>query len=362
MAAWLRTLENMVIDTNFWCNQRIFLTGHTGFKGSWLSLLLSSLGAQVFGYALPPENDNDIFNVAKVATSINHQIGDIRNLSDLISAVQKVQPTIVLHMASQALVRKSYDFPIETYLTNVMGTAHLLEAVRQVGGAKAVIIITSDKCYENMEWSWGYRETDRLGGYDPYSNSKACAELVTSAYQKSFFEGESKTLIASARAGNVIGGGDWSSDRLVPDAMRAFSKGKKIQVRFPNAIRPWQHVLDPLLGYLKLAERLSTGSKIYEGGWNFGPAAASEISVQNLLNLLVKKWGQNSSWESDGLLHPYEANYLKLDCSKSQMVLKWHPRIDLENSINLTIDWYKAYQNGQDMRKVTSNQIDQVLN
>ncbi len=351
----------MVIDPSFWRSQRVFLTGHTGFKGSWASLLLSSLGAHVSGYALAPESERDIFIAASVADYVEHQIGDVRDLNALIDAVKKAQPTIVLHMAAQALVRKSYLSPVETYSTNVLGTVHLLEAVRQVDSVRSVVVVTSDKCYDNNEWAWGYREIDRLGGRDPYSSSKGCAELVTAAYRDSFFGEPVNARIATARAGNVIGGGDWSSDRLIPDAVRAIASQEILRIRFPSAVRPWQHVLDPLLGYLRLAEMLATGSSAYEGGWNFGPEATSEVSVEAVLGKFSDAWGHDLRLEKDGFPQPHEAKYLKLDCSKAQSMLGWESILDFDTAISLTIDWYRAYLDCQDMRQVTLEQINQVL-
>lgn len=354
-------MEVMVTNPDFWRAQRVFLTGHTGFKGSWASLLLTSLGAKVYGYALAPKNPEDLFVVANVQRDVSHELADILDFLSLRRAIEKARPTIVLHMAAQALVRQSYSTPVETYAINVMGTAHLLEAVRQVDSVKATVIVTSDKCYENMEWEWGYREIDRLGGHDPYSSSKACAELIADSYRKSFFGNQGLSRIASARAGNVIGGGDWARDRLIPDAIRAFSSGQVLRVRYPGAIRPWQHVLDPLLGYLRLAEQLAGGSGEFQGAWNFGPHASNELSVATVLGTLVSKWGQGARWEVEDAPQPHEASYLKLDCSKAHLNLGWQPQLDLSTAMSLVVDWYRAYQTGNDMRQFSLMQINQVL-
>lgn len=350
-----------MIDRAFWEGRRVFLTGHTGFKGGWLTLLLRSLGAQVFGFALPPDNENGIFTAAKGAEGIHHQIGDIRNFAELRASLGAARPDIVIHMAAQALVRLSYAEPIETYATNVMGTVHLLEAARQTPGVKAVVIITSDKCYENVGWLWGYRETDHLGGHDPYSNSKGCAELVTDGYRRSFFSTEGAACVASGRAGNVIGGGDWSKDRLVPDAIRAFMAGEALRIRNPASVRPWQHVLDPVLGYLVLAERLVKDGRGFAEGWNLGPSAASEVPVRRVVDGLVKLWGGQARWEADGGQHPHEAAYLKLDCSKALARLGWHPLLDLDEALRLTAEWYQAFAAGADMQALTAAQINLVL-
>lgn len=350
-----------MIDPNFWAGQRVFITGHTGFKGAWMSLLLSQMGAHVFGFALPSESERDLFVVAGVERDVKHVAGDIRDLAALRRVVADAQPTVVIHMAAQALVRLSYEEPVGTYATNVMGTVNLLEAVRHVPGIRSVVVVTSDKCYENAEWPWGYRETDHLGGHDPYSNSKGCAELVTAAYRSSFFRSDTAARIASGRAGNVIGGGDWARDRLVPDAIRAFMAGEALRIRNPHAIRPWQHVLDPVIGYLLLAERLATGPGNVEEGWNFGPSTASEVPVETIVNTLVRLWGEGACWEKDGRDQPHEASYLKLDCSKAQLRLGWRPLLDLDNVLRLTTEWYRAYQRGGDMRRVTLSQIAEVL-
>ncbi len=355
------SLEGLVIDPAFWSGRRVFITGHTGFKGAWLSLLLSRLGARVFGYALEPQTNDDLFVAADVKRDIGHTIGDVCNLAALQKAMELAQPSIVIHMAAQALVRLSYDEPVRTYETNVMGTVNLLEAMRRVAGVRAAVIVTSDKCYENREQLSGYREDDRLGGRDPYSNSKGCQELVTQAFRASFFEGESSARIATARAGNVIGGGDWARDRLVPDAMRAFIAKDKLMIRNPSAIRPWQHVLDPILAYLRLAERLADGSRRFEGSWNFGPPAASEVPVEVVVDALVQHWGPGAAWERDTGEQVHEASYLKLDCTKAHTQLGWRPLFDLEAAVRLTVGWYRAFVAGDDVKKVALAQIGEAI-
>lgn len=356
-----REVETFVIDAAFWRGRRVFLTGHTGFKGAWMVLLLRSLGADVSGFSLAPDDDRGLFVQAGVAGDAAHRIGDIRDLADLRAAVQEAKPDIVIHMAAQSLVRLSYDEPVETYATNVMGTVNLLEAVRQVAGIKAVVVVTSDKCYENTGSPDGYRETDPMGGHDPYSSSKGCTELVTAAYRRSYFQKEGSAEIASARAGNVIGGGDWARDRLVPDMMRAFMAGEVVRIRNPTAVRPWQHVLDPIIGYLVLAERLVRGGRKFSEGWNFGPHRDSAVPVSVLVETLVRKWGAGARWELDAGDHPHEAAYLGLDCSKAESGLGWRPLIGLDQALQLSVDWYRALDKGLDMREVTLRQIGGVV-
>ncbi|WP_342740143.1 CDP-glucose 4,6-dehydratase [Bradyrhizobium sp. B117] len=349
-------LEDLVINRSFWVGKRVFLTGHTGFKGAWLCLLLSQLGAEVYGLALEPESEDGLFVSAAVKDIVHHTIGDIREVDAVGKAVDAAQPDIVIHMAAQPLVRRSYQAPVETYATNVMGTVHLLECVRSVPTVQAVVIVTSDKCYENREWPWSYREADQLGGRDPYSNSKGCAEMVTAAYRDSFFQTKTAARVATVRAGNVIGGGDWSTDRLVPDAMRAFISKQPLRIRNPSSVRPWQHVLDPLIGYLVLTERLVNEGKRFEGGWNFGPQMDGEVSVAVLADALVRHWGEGCSWEREHGEQPHEANYLKLDCSKARNLLGWRPLIEFEDVLRLTVDWYRAHQRGEDMRRFSLEQ------
>jgi CDP-glucose 4,6-dehydratase len=355
-------VENLVIDPAFWRDRSVFLTGHTGFKGGWLSLLLHMLGAKVHGFALPPETPDGIFSASRMADDVQHTIGDIRDAAALATALRSANPEIVIHMAAQPLVRLSYSEPIETYATNVMGTVHLLDAVRNSPTVKAVLVVTSDKCYENVGQTWGYRETDHLGGHDPYSNSKGCAELVVSAYRRSFFHAAHGVAVGSGRAGNVIGGGDWALDRLVPDAMRAFGAGKPLVIRNPEAVRPWQHVLDPLLGYMRLVERLVGEGARFADAWNFGPDAHSEVSVRTVVDRLVARWGEAATWQHDDQgKHPHEAAYLTLDCSKAHATLGWRPLIPFDEALRLTVDWYSALRRGADMRQFSSHQIRRVL-
>lgn len=349
------------MNHSFWAGKRVFLTGHTGFKGSWLSLWLQSLGAELTGFALAPPTQPSLFEEADVAEGMTSFIGDIRDLPALQQALQRAKPEIVIHMAAQALVRYSYDNPVETYATNVMGTVHLLEAVRHSPGVKAMVIVTSDKCYENREWIWGYRENEPMGGYDPYSNSKGCAELVIAAYRNSYFNpakhGEHGLAIASGRAGNVIGGGDWAADRLIPDILRAIEAAQPVQIRSPHAIRPWQHVLEPLSGYLELAEKLYTEGPVYAEGWNFGPNDEEAKPVEWIVEQLTTQWGEGASWQVDSKPQPHEAHYLKLDCSKAKARLDWHPRWDLATSLESIIQWHKAMRAGSDMKMFTCKQI-----
>ena len=349
------------MNVGFWKGKRVLLTGHTGFKGSWLSLWLQSMGAQVTGFALAPPTQPSLFDVAKVAEGMTSIVGDIRDLSHLRAVFAEHQPEIVIHMAAQALVRYSYVEPVETYSTNVMGTVNLLEAVRGADSVKAVVNVTSDKCYENKEWAWGYRENEPMGGFDPYSNSKGCAELVASAYRNSFFNSDTYqqhgVALASARAGNVIGGGDWAEDRLIPDIMRAISDNNPVQIRNPHAIRPWQHVLEPLSGYLLLAQKLYEDGTDYAEGWNFGPNDEDAKPVQWIVEQLTRSWGEGASWVVDGGDHPHEAHYLKLDCSKAKGQLEWYPGWHLDATLDKIVEWQRAYRDKKDMKAVTLAQI-----
>jgi CDP-glucose 4,6-dehydratase len=345
----------------FWNGKRVLLTGHTGFKGSWLSLWLQSMGAQVVGYALAPPTNPSLFEAAQVGQGMTSVIGDIRDLPKLQAVFAEHHPEIVIHMAAQPLVRYSYQNPVETYSTNVMGTVHLLETVRNSPGVKAVVNITTDKCYENREWVWGYRENEPMGGYDPYSNSKGCAELVSTAYRSSFFNGDSYVqhgvALATVRAGNVIGGGDWAQDRLIPDILAAFEQGKLVEIRNPQAIRPWQHVLEPLRGYLTLAENLFEQGPHFAEAWNFGPNDEDAKSVGWIVEQMAELWGNDAKWQIDTGAHPHEANYLKLDISKARSRLDWHPALRLTDALKLIIDWSKQRQAGADIRKLTMDQI-----
>lgn len=345
--------------------KRVLITGHTGFKGSWLSLLLNELGADVYGFALEPPTSPSLYKEAKIDELITSYIGDVRDLYYLTKVIQEVQPEIVFHMAAQPLVRQSYKIPVETYSTNVMGTVHLLEACRSTSSVKAIVNVTTDKCYENKEWHWGYRENEPMGGYDPYSNSKGCSELITSAYRNSFFNpSEYKNhgvAVATARAGNVIGGGDWAEDRLIPDFIRAISKGEKVRIRSPFAIRPWQHVLEPLSGYLRLAELLYTEGPKFAQAWNFGPYDHDAKNVEWITNTICEFWGDEASFEIDKKPQPHEANYLKLDCSKANAELNWSPKWDIQTTLKSIVDWNKAYLNNEDIREVTKRQIHQYF-
>jgi CDP-glucose 4,6-dehydratase len=357
-----RQMEALVIDPRFWAGRRVYLTGHTGFKGAWTALLLKQLGSDVTGFALPANSTDDLFEAAKVRSVLRgHEVGDIRDLASLSKNLQAAEPEIVLHMAAQALVRLSYDEPVSTYATNVMGTVHLLESVRRVPSVRATVVVTSDKCYENVGWVWGYRENDRLGGRDPYSNSKGCAELVTDSYRNSFFQAQGLSHIATVRAGNVVGGGDWARDRLVPDAIRAFSANHALRIRNPDAVRPWQHVLDPITGYLRLAQSLFENGAPFAEAWNFGPAADSEVPVSTVVSRLARLWGNTASWEVDGDTHVHEAAYLKLDCSKAASRLNWRPAMNLDQTLQLTVDWYRSFRDAKDMRAITMAQIEEFL-
>ncbi|MCW8886170.1 MAG: CDP-glucose 4,6-dehydratase [Motiliproteus sp.] len=353
------------MNQQFWRGKKVFVTGHTGFKGSWLTLWLQSMGAEVKGYALEPPTTPSLFNEASVEQGVESVIGDIRDLELLSTNLKSFKPDVVFHLAAQPLVRLSYDQPIETYETNVMGTVNLLESVRQSGGVRAVVNITSDKCYENKEWPWGYRENEPMGGYDPYSNSKGCAELVSAAYRNSYFNAkqyaEHGTAIATVRAGNVIGGGDWAMDRLIPDLLSAFEKGDTVTIRSPEAIRPWQHVLEPLAGYLLLAEKLYQDGIEYADGWNFGPAEEDAKPVKWIVDRLACQWGKDAEWQVDGGDHPHEAHYLKLDCSKAKMQLGWSPRLDLQHTLELIVSWHKAWLAKSDMRLHSLQEIQHFM-
>ena len=347
----------MVVEASFWKGRKVFITGHTGFKGSWLSLWLQQLGAKVTGYSLEAPTSPSIYESAKVSLAIEKSItGDIRDAQLFTNSMQQAAPEIIIHMAAQSLVRDSYSDPVGTYATNVMGTVNMLEAARNTPSVKAILNITTDKCYENKEWLWGYRENEPMGGYDPYSSSKACAELVSSAYRNSFLHNDGIAL-ATARAGNVIGGGDWAKDRIVPDAMHAFMENKSLSVRNPIATRPWQHVLEPLSGYLILCQQLIEKPESFAESWNFGPNDEDAQPVSILADIMAHSWGDDAQWNVDKDVHPHEARYLKLDCSKAKNLLKWKPIWNLERALNETVQWYKAWHHKNEMQEFTINQI-----
>lgn len=362
MGQWHCSLEevgiDMAIDVDFWRGKRVLLTGHTGFKGSWLSLWLQAMRADLCGLSLLPPTTPNLFSEAKVGGGMKSVIGDIRDYETVRAVFAEFNPEIVIHMAAQPLVRLSYKDPIATYATNVMGTVHVLEAARHSGCVKAVVNVTTDKCYENKEWVWGYREDEPMGGYDPYSNSKGCSELVSSAFRQSFFQ-SSGIALATARAGNVIGGGDWALDRLVPDILRAFESKEPVVIRNPHSTRPWQHVLEPLSGYLALTQRLYTEGQRFAEGWNFGPSDEDARPVQWIVERMVAEWGGESSWQIDGGQHPHEAHYLKLDISKARSKLGWTPRWTLEETLGRIIHWHKAWLAGENVSAVCLEQIKQ---
>jgi CDP-glucose 4,6-dehydratase len=350
-------VEEVVMHRQFWAGKRVFVTGHTGFKGAWLALWLAALGARVAGYALRPPSEPSLWALAGDGSGVASTIGDIRDLDALARALGAAQPEIVFHLAAQSLVRPSYEDPVGTYATNVMGTVHLLEAVRRARGVRAVVNVTSDKCYRNLETGQAYREDDAMGGRDPYSSSKGCAELVTAAYRASFF-GAGGAAVASARAGNVIGGGDWAADRIVPDIVRAAARGQPVMVRHPRAVRPWQHVLEPLAGYLRLAQRLWEAPMEYAEGWNFGPDAADAVTVETVASAVTRLWGPPAGWAADQGPHPHEAHFLQLDSAKARSRLGWRPRLGLQAALEWTVDWYKRQARGADARRLSLEQIE----
>ncbi len=354
------------MNNDFWKDKKVLITGHTGFKGSWLCLWLQKLGSNVIGYSLPQPTYPGLFQDADVAKGMISVEGDVRNLELLCSTIKQFKPEIVIHMAAQSLVRYSYDHPIETYSTNVMGTVNLYESIRQVNTVKAVINVTSDKCYENKEILRGYREDEPMGGYDPYSSSKGCSELVTSAYADSYFNAgnyeQHGIAIATARAGNVIGGGDWAKDRLIPDIIRAYMNSQSVTIRNPDSIRPWQHVLEPLHGYLTLAQKLFTEGTTYSGGWNFGPDDDDTKPVSWVADQITKYWGEESEWVLDEDSHPHEAHYLKLDCSKAKSQLGWSPVWDLSTTLAHVVAWYRSYYDKTGALDMTLSQIEEFQN
>lgn len=351
----------MVVTSSFWSGRRVLVTGHTGFKGGWLCVWLRKLGARVAGIALEPSTDPSLFDSAEVGRGMDSACVDINDFTSIQEAVARVEPEIVFHLAAQSLVRLSYEEPLNTLSTNILGTAHVLESLRAVGCVRAVVVVTSDKCYENREWPWAYRENEPLGGYDPYSCSKGCAELVCAAYRRSFL-GLRDSHLATARAGNVIGGGDWSRDRLVPDFIRAAMAGEAATIRNPSAVRPWQHVLEPLGGYLMLAQRLVTDGAPFAEAWNFGPDLTAETTVADVLRRLVALWGDGARWEHHGdAAAPHEATSLRLDSSKARMRLGWAPRWDLQEGLRRTVEWYRAFSGGGDVRRLMEAQIADFL-
>ena len=350
----------MEVTSHFWRDKRVLLTGHTGFKGAWMSLWLHSMGAKVQGFALAPPTMPSLFEEAKVGDLIQSNLGDIRDFAATAKVVKEFKPEIVFHMAAQPLVRYSYDEPLETYATNVMGTAHVLESIRAIDSVRAFVNVTTDKCYENREWVWGYREVEAMGGYDPYSSSKACSELVTAAYRQSFLE-KAGIAVATARAGNVIGGGDWAKNRLIPDILRAFANKQPVSIRNPNSIRPWQHVLEPLSGYLLLAEKLCAEPASFSQAWNFGPKDDDAKPVGWIVESMASKWGKEASWSFDEGNHPHEAHYLKLDISKARQSLGWSPRWSLDQALDHTVEWHMAWIQGKDVRSQCIKQIEAYL-
>lgn len=348
-----------MVDASFWRGKRVYITGHTGFKGSWLTLWLDLLGAEVKGYALKPATTPSLYEEAKVAEKIESEIGDIRNLEQLRESMVSFNPDILIHMAAQPLVRLSYEEPLETYDVNVMGTAKVLEVARSCPKLKAIVNVTTDKCYENKEWLWGYREDEPMGGYDPYSSSKACAELVTSAYRRSFLQ-EKGVGLASVRAGNVIGGGDWADDRLIPDILRSFEKDIPVVIRNPKSTRPWQHVLEPLSGYLILAQKLYASPEEFAEGWNFGPLDDDVKPVEWILNHMVESW-PGSSWQLDENDHPHEAGYLKLDISKAKARINWQPNWSLQTTLQKIIQWHRAWLEKKDMQVICLQEINEYM-
>ena len=353
-------MENLVTFMTFWNNKKVLITGHTGFKGGWLSLWLQQLGADVIGFSLSPPTPINLFTLANVEHEMKSIIGDLRDLNQIVNVVKTERPEIIIHMAAQPLVRYSYQAPVETYATNVMGTVHLLEAARQTDSVKTILNVTTDKCYENKEWQRGYHENDGLGGYDPYSNSKACSELVTQAFRSSYFDAQ-QVGIASARAGNVIGGGDWAENRLVPDLIEACLNNQTVTLRHPSSVRPWQHVLEPLSGYLLLAEKLHTSPTEYAESWNFGPNEDDIKPVSWITDFIFSQWGNNQKWLLEQSKQPHETTHLKLDCAKAKQKLLWLPKWDISKGLTETVDWYKAFQAKDNMRDVTINQINQFI-
>lgn len=350
---------------SFWQGKSVFLTGHTGFKGAWLAIWLHAMGARVTGYAIDPPTEPNLYNVARVGEITSSIIGDVRDSKQLQQAVDAAEPEIIIHLAAQSLVRESYKNPVDTYSTNVMGTINLLEASRNCASVRVVLNITTDKCYDNQELDHAFREGEPLGGYDPYSSSKACSEILTAAWRSSYFNPDEydshRVAIATARAGNVIGGGDWAKDRLIPDCIRALQAGEPISIRNPHATRPWQHVLEPLSGYLLLAQKMYKQGCEYDGAWNFGPSAEDSRPVEWIVKRLCEQWGNGAGYEIDKGAHPHEAHYLKLDCSKANIQLGWHPRWNLEKALTSTLEWFKIVSSTGAVREFCLKQIDDYI-
>jgi CDP-glucose 4,6-dehydratase len=357
------TLEDVV---KTWQGRRVFVTGHTGFKGSWLALWLNKLGAQIRGYALDPCTEPNLFNLASVANVVDDVRGDVRDYAKLQASMTEFAPEVVFHLAAQPIVRRSYTDPVGTYGTNVMGTVYLMEAIRKTPSVRAVVCVTTDKCYQNQEWIWPYRETDPLGGYDPYASSKACAEIISAAYRSSFFPvqrlHEHHVAVATARAGNVIGGGDWSEDRLIPDLVRGFRSGEPVLIRRPNAIRPWQHVLDPLHGYMMLAQELLEQHPRFASSYNFGPSDDDIWPVERIATKLADMWGKGASWIRDSVPSVHEDHVLRLDASKARVELRWKPGLKIEAALEWTMTWYRAWNQGDNMAEFTLTQISEYEN
>ncbi len=351
------------VVASFWSGKKVFLTGHTGFKGTWLSLWLKKMGAQVTGYALAPQEPS-LFTFTKIENEIHSIFGDVRDLEKLKNSMVAANPEIIIHMAAQPLVRASYEIPVETYATNVMGTVHVFEAARSLQNLRAVVNVTTDKVYENKERTQGYEETDALGGYDPYSNSKACSELVTASYLQSFFNPKEYTKhkvgIATARAGNVIGGGDWATDRIIPDLFRSFSKKEVAIIRNPQAVRPWQHVLDPLSGYLVLAQKLCADGARFSQAFNFGPRNDDSMAVEEMVSEISKLWGEGASYQVKDHSGPHETQLLKLDCSKANSVLDWQPKLSIQSALVKTVAWQKEFsKNTVQAKELCLRQIEE---
>lgn len=356
MAARRGAVEGLAVTPDFWRGKRTLLTGHTGFKGGWLALWLRSLGAEVLGYSLPAPTHPSLFESARIAESVSGVIADIRDLAQLRSAIREFSPEVVFHLAAQPLVRASYRDPVETYSTNVLGTVHVLEVLRQTKSVRSAVIVTSDKCYQNQELARGYRESDPLGGHDPYSNSKACAEMAVDCYRRCFFGGHDLAAIASARAGNVIGGGDWAPERLIPDLVRSAVEGAPLILRNPKSVRPWQHVLEPLSGYLTLAEGLWADRGRYAEAWNFGPEEKDSRTVEEVVALAVRQWGGGLTWSPETKPQPHETGILRLDSTKARGI-GWRPLLNAEQAVDWTIEWYRAWREQADVKELALEQI-----